>query len=294
MFLRMNRRGGFNPRGGFIRFQGSSSGGGGGGGAAIPPPPSIQVPTVKKGFASLSSIQNRAPVPTPSADFSFKRPKTEDEYFNDDEEEEGPLYQPAPGSPSAGGGGVEDDDDPLEAFMAGVQEEVKRQSAAPTKAKKQEVRDDIEELDNEESFYKFMAENPNFGKDEESGDEEGVEYDADGNPIAPKKSKYIDPLPPIDHSQIEYQPFERNFYEEHSDIAGLEAEKVDELRNALGIKVSGASIPKPVSSFGHLGFPESLMRAIRKSEFTQPTPIQAQGIPIAMSGRDIIGIAKTG
>jgi ATP-dependent RNA helicase DDX42 len=53
--------------------------------------------------------------------------------------------------------------------------------------------------------------------------------------------------------------------------------------------VSGASVPKPVSSFGHLGFPESLIRAVRKADFTQPTPIQAQGIPIALQGRDIIG-----
>jgi len=53
--------------------------------------------------------------------------------------------------------------------------------------------------------------------------------------------------------------------------------------------VSGAEVPKPVSSFGHLGLPEALMRAIRKSEFTQPTPIQAQGIPVALSGRDLIG-----
>lgn len=37
-----------------------------------------------------------------------------------------------------------------------------------------------------------------------------------------------------------------------------------------------------------------MMKAIRKSEYTQPTPIQAQAVPIALSGRDIIGIAKTG
>lgn len=36
------------------------------------------------------------------------------------------------------------------------------------------------------------------------------------------------------------------------------------------------------------------MKVIRKSEYTQPTPIQAQAIPAALSGRDIIGIAKTG
>ena len=36
------------------------------------------------------------------------------------------------------------------------------------------------------------------------------------------------------------------------------------------------------------------MKSIRKSEYTQPTPIQAQAVPIALSGRDAIGIAKTG
>ena len=36
------------------------------------------------------------------------------------------------------------------------------------------------------------------------------------------------------------------------------------------------------------------MALIRKSGFSQPTPIQSQAIPVALSGRDIIGIAKTG
>ncbi len=51
-------------------------------------------------------------------------------------------------------------------------------------------------------------------------DDIDIEYDADGNPIAPVKSKYIDPLPPIDHSKIVYKPFEKNFYVEHTDITG--------------------------------------------------------------------------
>ena len=36
------------------------------------------------------------------------------------------------------------------------------------------------------------------------------------------------------------------------------------------------------------------MAIIQKSEFTQPTPIQSQAVPTALSGRDVIGIAKTG
>lgn len=88
--------------------------------------------------------------------------------------------------------------------------------------------------------------------------------------------KIIDPLPPIDHSTIEYENFEKNFYQEHEEIKSLSREQVEELRKTLGIKVSGYNPTKPVCSFAHFNFDEQLMKAIRKSEFTQPTPIQAQ------------------
>lgn len=48
----------------------------------------------------------------------------------------------------------------------------------------------------------------------------------------------IDPLPPIDHSDIDYENFERNFYEEHLDIAKLSEQEVVQLRDKLGIRVS--------------------------------------------------------
>lgn len=41
-------------------------------------------------------------------------------------------------------------------------------------------------------------------------------------------------------------------------------------------QVSGAAPPKPSTSFAHFGFDEQLMHQIRKSEYTQPTPIQCQ------------------
>jgi len=37
-----------------------------------------------------------------------------------------------------------------------------------------------------------------------------------------------------------------------------------------------------------------LMEALSKENFTEPTPIQMQALPVALSGRDLIGIAKTG
>ncbi|XP_077398274.1 ATP-dependent RNA helicase DDX42 isoform X2 [Festucalex cinctus] len=138
-----------------------------------------------------------------------------------------------------------------------------------------------------------MAENPTAGlmQDEE---EENVDYDSDGNPIAPIAKKIIMPLPPIDHSEIDYPPFEKNFYNEHEELSSLTGTQVVELRQKLNLRVSGAAPPKPCTSFAHFSFDEQLMHQIRKSEYTQPTPIQCQGMPIALSGRDMIGIAKTG
>ena len=40
--------------------------------------------------------------------------------------------------------------------------------------------------------------------------------------------------------------------------------------------MSGILAPKPVSSFAHFNFDDRLMRSIRKSGYSQPTPIQAQ------------------
>lgn len=58
--------------------------------------------------------------------------------------------------------------------------------------------------------------------------------------------------------------------------------------------MTGFSQPRPCVSFAHFGFDSQLLAIIQKSEFTQPTPIQSQAVPAALSGRDIIGIAKTG
>ncbi|PNX70574.1 DEAD-box ATP-dependent RNA helicase 42-like protein, partial [Trifolium pratense] len=37
-----------------------------------------------------------------------------------------------------------------------------------------------------------------------------------------------------------------------------------------------------------------VLETIKKTNFEKPMPIQAQALPVIMSGRDCIGIAKTG
>lgn len=39
---------------------------------------------------------------------------------------------------------------------------------------------------------------------------------------------------------------------------------------------------------------EYVMDVLLHQNFKEPTPIQAQGFPLALSGRDMVGIAQTG
>ena len=48
------------------------------------------------------------------------------------------------------------------------------------------------------------------------------------------------------------------------------------------------------SSFKSLGLSPELLDAVRRARFASPTPIQAQAIPPALAGRDVIGCAITG
>jgi ATP-dependent RNA helicase RhlE len=47
-------------------------------------------------------------------------------------------------------------------------------------------------------------------------------------------------------------------------------------------------------SFTELGLLPELVRAVADEGYTEPTPIQAESIPLALQGRDIIGSAQTG
>ena len=47
-------------------------------------------------------------------------------------------------------------------------------------------------------------------------------------------------------------------------------------------------------SFAALGLSEEIVRAVTERGYTQPTPIQAQAIPVVLSGRDLLAGAQTG
>ncbi|XP_049819775.1 probable ATP-dependent RNA helicase DDX17 isoform X2 [Aethina tumida] len=98
--------------------------------------------------------------------------------------------------------------------------------------------------------------------------------------------------PRWDLSRLE--PFKKDFYIPHPAVQNRPIYEVDEWRKCKEISLKGKGIPEPVLSFEEAGFPDYVMSEVRKMGFKNPTPIQSQGWPIALSGRDMVGIASTG
>lgn len=102
-------------------------------------------------------------------------------------------------------------------------------------------------------------------------------------------------LKSVDWRSANLVPFEKNFYHEHPEVASLSLDESTEIRKHHNISIiAGTTVPKPVTTFERASFPEYLLQSLYNAGFKAPTPIQIQGWPIALSGRDMIGIAETG
>tara|TARA_B110001452_G_scaffold205070_1_gene175092 strand:- start:58 stop:1404 length:1347 start_codon:yes stop_codon:yes gene_type:complete len=87
-------------------------------------------------------------------------------------------------------------------------------------------------------------------------------------------------------------PFEKDFYQQHPDVAAWRDS--DQWRREQRVTVSDRQAPKPVRTFLEAAFPEGITAELEASGFEKPTPIQSQAWPLALSGRDVIGLAGTG
>ncbi|CAH9136081.1 unnamed protein product [Cuscuta epithymum] len=108
-----------------------------------------------------------------------------------------------------------------------------------------------------------------------------------------KKTK-AEKLSIVDHSKIEYPSFRKNFYIEVREISRMTSEEVASYRKQLELKIHGKDVPKPVKTWHQTGLSTKILDTIKKLNYEKPMSIQAQSLPIIMSGRDCIGIAKTG
>ena len=176
----------------------------------------------------------------------------------------------------------EEEIDPLDAFMSGLAEsqpsEKKPSSGKSTKPKEQQQPQAI------------------FGDEDEVDITAVGDGDADDFlAIAANKARKKKGIPAVNHDKVNYEPFRKKFYTEPLDLAQMSEEDAANLRLELdGIKVRGVDVPKPVVKWSYCGLGVQTLDVIHKLGYENTTSIQAQAIPAIMSGRDVIGVAKTG
>ena len=88
--------------------------------------------------------------------------------------------------------------------------------------------------------------------------------------------------------------FDKSFYKEDAAVSGRSEAEVEAFRKTAEITIHGKNVPRPVETFDEAGFPSYVISEVKAQGFAKPTPIQSQGWPMALSGRDVVGIAETG
>ncbi|KAH7717689.1 RNA-dependent helicase [Aphelenchoides avenae] len=114
-----------------------------------------------------------------------------------------------------------------------------------------------------------------------------------GGGSATSRSEIGTGVRPVDFSEASLQPVEKNLYEEHPETAARSQEEVDRWLDEQQVTLKGGHRPRPVLQFSELNIDESLRSKLSKS-FDAPTYIQSISWPVALSGHDMVSVARTG
>ncbi|PBP15528.1 dead box ATP-dependent rna helicase [Diplocarpon rosae] len=174
----------------------------------------------------------------------------------------------------------ENEIDPLEAFM----EQMGDPFAAP---------ESTNVFNKTQSKSQKREPEPLFGDDDVNL--KVMEADPDDILAIANKARKKKELPTINYAKLDLDPVRKNFYSEPAELADMTEAELADLRLELdGIKVVGKDVPKPVQKWSQCGLNVQSLEVIRKLGYERPTAIQMQAVPAIMSGRDVIGVAKTG
>jgi len=66
------------------------------------------------------------------------------------------------------------------------------------------------------------------------------------------------------------------------------------VRDEWHMQIQGQDVPPPLKRFVDMKFPPPVLHCLNEKGIKKPTPIQIQGLPVALAGRDLVGIAFTG
>uniref|UniRef100_H2L5M4 Probable ATP-dependent RNA helicase DDX46 n=1 Tax=Oryzias latipes TaxID=8090 RepID=H2L5M4_ORYLA len=209
---------------------------------------------------------------------------------DEDQEKETPMEQQA----------EEDEVDPLDAYMEEVKQEVKKFNMSDMKGNDKKGAMMVTKVVTVVKTKKGAGTHKKKGELMEN-DQDAMEYSSEEEEVDLQtaltgfQTKQRKILEPVDHAKIQYEPYRKNFYVEVPELAKMTTEEVNAYRLELeGIMVKGKGCPKPIKTWVQCGVSMKILSALKKQGYDKPTPIQAQAIPAIMSGRDLIGIAKTG
>jgi len=76
--------------------------------------------------------------------------------------------------------------------------------------------------------------------------------------------------------------------------AMADRDSLEKTRKRLHIIAEGTDVTPPCETFQKMKLPKWLVDHLESRGIVRPTPIQMQGIPVAFTGRDMIGVAFTG
>lgn len=182
-------------------------------------------------------------------------------------------------------------------------------------AKKDEVKKDTSEARGDEPLKDEKKEKSvmDSKKDEKKNKKKEDKKDGDAPPASNgttdkqtqkkmKKSKTATDAPALAHAHVLAQvgntglaatrkPLVKSLYKESSEVSSTSPADVQQWRDARRIALENCNL-RPITAFSQSGLSDNELYVTR--QFANPSPIQAQCLPIALSGRDVVGIAATG
>ncbi|KAF7697027.1 hypothetical protein HF521_005445 [Silurus meridionalis] len=182
-------------------------------------------------------------------------PTLVDQEGEEDEEKEGKVEEMEMKEEEGG-----EELDPLDAYMEEVKEEVKKFNMGTMKGGNDKkggmtVTKVVTVVKTKKTPHTTKKKGELMENDQDAMEYSSEEEEVDlQTALTGFQTKQRKVLEPVDHQKIQYESYRKNFYVEVPELAKMTLEDMT----------------------------------------TKPTPIQAQAIPAIMSGRDLIGIAKTG
>ena len=79
-----------------------------------------------------------------------------------------------------------------------------------------------------------------------------------------------------------------------ADLVVQKIKKVETISDKLLLKSSLGTKTNSVGTFSSMGLSPQTMKGINKLGYKFPTPIQRKAIPLLMSGKDCVAMARTG